>query len=362
MLSKSIASPTQPPSTDQGFFRTLLAGRGQSVRSAFASLRDSRRVTAKWDFPERGLFGARVELHPGEGEGFYEFLDIRDSIFVVTENVQSTHPRLELLPGDGLLSFHVRLAGVLTIAANSTTSLQIVAPTMLVWHQPPGIDTQEWWLPGRGLSVTIFCRPEFIRSALAAGDAAGGHIERYLVEHCSSISYCQLPVTAEIIAAVRSLASSSYDSRLLLLHMEAKALELYCLILSAFDRLCQTTNEQYSNNDHRAIHRAREILSSRFRPIPTIQEIAREVGVNETKLKSAFKTVFGRTMFEYGQLCRMEHAMKLLRDRHMPIGLVAEAVGYSHQTSFASAFKDYFGYQPKEVRRMPGTDPQNSAI
>jgi AraC-like DNA-binding protein len=37
----------------------------------------------------------------------------------------------------------------------------------------------------------------------------------------------------------------------------------------------------------------------------------------------------------------------------MRIGLVAEAVGYTHQTTFASAFKKHFGYRPKEIRKLP---------
>lgn len=49
----------------------------------------------------------------------------------------------------------------------------------------------------------------------------------------------------------------------------------------------------------------------------------------------------------------MHHAMRLLRDGHMRIGRVAEAVGYTHQTTFASAFKQYFGYRPKEICKLP---------
>jgi transcriptional regulator GlxA family with amidase domain len=39
---------------------------------------------------------------------------------------------------------------------------------------------------------------------------------------------------------------------------------------------------------------------------------------------------------------RMRHALELLRCKHMPVSRVAVAVGYSHQTSFASAFNKQF--------------------
>jgi AraC-like DNA-binding protein len=306
-----------------------------------------------------------VELEKSHSHGFCEFLEIRGSVYVVTENAEYSRALLEFLPGDGLLSFHVRLAGSLSIAASRTTTLQVVSPTLLVWHQPVGVDANEWWTPGtRGLSVTIYSRPEFVRSVLAKSNMASTHqIEQFLVDSSPRINYCQLPVNSEILVAAQGLASPPYDGRLRLIHMEAKALELYCLILSAFDRLSDPVIEYYSEADRKRLYRAREILSSRFNPVPTIRSMAHEIGINETKLKNGFKTLFGKTVFEYGQLCRMEYAMQLLRNQRLPIGLVAEAVGYSHQTSFASAFKQHFGYRPREVRNVPSaTSPASETM
>lgn len=52
------------------------------------------------------------------------------------------------------------------------------------------------------------------------------------------------------------------------------------------------------------------------------------------------------TIFEYALERRMKHALELLRCKHEPVGQVAYAVGYRHQTSFASAFHEYFGFLP----------------
>jgi AraC-like DNA-binding protein len=43
--------------------------------------------------------------------------------------------------------------------------------------------------------------------------------------------------------------------------------------------------------------------------------------------------------------------MGLLRDKQKQVARVAEAVGYGHQTSFATAFRRHFGMRPKDVRR-----------
>jgi AraC-like DNA-binding protein len=34
----------------------------------------------------------------------------------------------------------------------------------------------------------------------------------------------------------------------------------------------------------------------------------------------------------------------------LSVGQVAHAVGYRHQTSFAAAFKEHFGFSPREAR------------
>lgn len=342
-----------PPHTDRGLFRASLAGRGGSLQDAFALLRLSQRVSRLCEFPDRRLFGGRIETDHDEGEGYFDFLQIGNSMYVVIENAVYSEPRLELVPGDGLLSFHVRLSGGFTICASRASPIRVQGPSLLVWLQPSGIDASEWQLPGRReVSVTLFCRPEFVSGLVPESGTMPRHIRRFLATETGALNYCQLPVDAEILDTASRIVRSSYSGRMHLVHLEAKVLELFCQILRAFDRLSENFGEQYGERDLERLHRAREILATRFAPVPTIRSTARELGINESKLKRGFKTLFGKTVFEYGHECRMQHALQLLRDRHMRIGLVAEAAGYMHQTTFASAFKQHFGYRPKEIRRL----------
>lgn len=342
-----------PPSTDRGFFRASLAGRGSSLMDAFALMRMSQRVSRLCEYPDRRLFGGRIETDRSEGEGYFDFLQVGDSMYVVIENAVYTEPRLEVVPGDGLLSFHVRLAGGFTICTSRASPIRVQGPSLLVWLQPNGIEASEWQLPGRReISVTLFCKPEFVSGLVPESGTMPRHIRRFLGSDPGTLNYCQLPVDAEILETASRVVRSAYAGRMHLVHLEAKSLELFCQILRAFDRLSEAFDEQYSERDLERLHRAREILASRFIPVPTIRSIARELGINESKLKRGFKTLFGKTVFEYGHECRMQHALQLLRDRHLRIGIVAEAAGYMHQTTFASAFKQHFGYRPKEIRRL----------
>ena len=55
--------------------------------------------------PSRKLFGARVKLPPEEGEGYWDLTQIGDDVCVITENFVYKDPRIELVPGDGLVQF-----------------------------------------------------------------------------------------------------------------------------------------------------------------------------------------------------------------------------------------------------------------
>lgn len=92
------------------------------------------------------------------------------------------------------------------------------------------------------------------------------------------------------------------------------------------------------------------MVASNMRSPLRICDIARATGMSESKLKRTFKARFGVTIFEYGFDRRMRYALELLRCKRMSVGQVAYSVGYRHQTSFASAFHEHFGFLPSKAR------------
>lgn len=92
-----------------------------------------------------------------------------------------------------------------------------------------------------------------------------------------------------------------------------------------------------SESETRQLDVARRMLAENLRAPLRICDIARAIGMSESKLKRTFKARFGATVFDYGLECRMRHALELLRCKRMAVGQVTYLVGYRHQTSFASA-------------------------
>lgn len=75
-----------------------------------------------------------------------------------------------------------------------------------------------------------------------------------------------------------------------------------------------------------------------------------------TKLKSSFKKYYNCTIIEYVQQRRMRQAEYLLAYTELPIGQIAQTVGYSTSSRFAELFQKNTGLLPLEYKRMAQKD------
>ena len=121
---------------------------------------------------------------------------------------------------------------------------------------------------------------------------------------------------------------------------------LLCLVGDYLEREDQLAFPKAKIGDEKRLIAARQVIAERFRAPPAIKEIARQVGLSESKLTSGFKLRFGETLGECARRLRLEAARDLLRVRTGRIDVVAAEVGYRHLSSFSAAFSAHFGYPP----------------
>jgi len=103
-------------------------------------------------------------------------------------------------------------------------------------------------------------------------------------------------------------------------------------------------------SDRRRMLAARDCLEARIDDPPTTLALAREVGVNDFKLKRDFKRSFGETIFGYVRRRRLERASIQL-DEGLSVQEAAFAAGYECPRCFADAFRRQFGILPRDVSR-----------
>ncbi len=126
-----------------------------------------------------------------------------------------------------------------------------------------------------------------------------------------------------------------------------KTLEFIVRSLSNLDIIDKSINL----DEQTIAKRAKDILHKNYIYAPTIKELAKLCATNECKLKKSFKKVYKNTIYGYIQELRLKRANLLLKEEHLSIKEVANAVGYSHSGYFAKLFFRRYGIYPKDINR-----------
>ncbi|WP_255452669.1 helix-turn-helix transcriptional regulator [Aquimarina sp. RZ0] len=158
--------------------------------------------------------------------------------------------------------------------------------------------------------------------------------------------------TQEILSEIISDKKNGLLKRLFL---ESKILELITLKL---DTKKSNTQEIKNQPDKlvKKLYKTQHLISSDLSIQYSIQQLAREIGLNDFALKKEFKRVFGQTIFEYATELRMKKAKQLLYHSTKPIYEISELVGYKNATHFTAAFKKIEGITPKKFRNTLVTE------
>ena len=143
------------------------------------------------------------------------------------------------------------------------------------------------------------------------------------------------------------IAKSSSGSIKERLQLEANALIWIADILSQSANANQVAVAGINANDREAIKKITNAMEQNPSKEFTMDDLCRMGGINEHKLKSAFKYIHGKTTFSYLREVRMDYAAKLLREDRLSVIQVANEVSYSNASHFAKAFKDRHKLLPK---------------
>ena len=83
----------------------------------------------------------------------------------------------------------------------------------------------------------------------------------------------------------------------------------------------------------------------------TITELSTIAGLNTSKLKQDFKSIYCSTIFKYITDLKMQKAKSLIQDKKLPIAQASFEVGYKNPQHFTVAFKKKFGVLPKDISK-----------
>ena len=213
--------------------------------------------------------------------------------------------------------------------------------------------TQEWSANSPILKVDIHIEPNFLRSYLSDyNQKTPSQLNQLLEGKDEKFYFHSGKTTPQMQLCLHQILNCPYQGATRQIYLEAKALELIAMRLQEVlseDNSQHCSSQVIRANDVERIHQAKEILRAQFENPPSLPELARQVGLNQRKLKQGFRACFGTTAFGYLHDYRMEQARLLLTDTQMGVTQVAYGVGYASLPSFSAAFRKKFGITPRNA-------------
>jgi AraC-like DNA-binding protein len=167
-------------------------------------------------------------------------------------------------------------------------------------------------------------------------------------KQASYLASQNLPITPAMSRLIDTIRHCEREGELRRLYIQVKVIELLMLQLEQHQQ-AQLGESTHLPPDQQKVQEAKAILENRFARPPTINELARLVGLNEFKLKKGFRELVGCPIYSYVVKLRMEQARQWLLERDKSIGEVAHYVGYKNHAHFTAAYKQYYNSLPSEL-------------
>jgi CheY-like chemotaxis protein/AraC-like DNA-binding protein len=98
------------------------------------------------------------------------------------------------------------------------------------------------------------------------------------------------------------------------------------------------------------VNGAQRILFDRLSDPPSLDELARLMGSNRRRLNEAFQSLCGQPVFSWLREERLRRAYAIVVNTDTSVTVIGDMLGYSSAANFTKAFRDRFGYSPRELR------------
>lgn len=133
----------------------------------------------------------------------------------------------------------------------------------------------------------------------------------------------------------------------------AKSIELLCELLQAHASAQLTPTSAsagLSQLDQRRIAAARQLIDAEWSKKLTLNQIARQCGLNRSKLSRGFRDLYRCSVTEALAERRLSEARRQLLATDLPVSLIGYRSGYLNNASFTRAFGRRFGVSPTGFR------------
>jgi AraC-like DNA-binding protein len=301
-------------------------------------------------------FGAehhyRFDCADGQITGHGELIALADGFLMQLSDAEARWPRVISVSSPDVLRIRISLEGSECCSRDGERAMTTEGPTVLVVLEPPAQPPTRVVFSGRQGMVQMFADREALQQLWNGREhELPGLLQAFLAGTMTQTASRRLPLKSDLLRCLDDLRRCDQEGLARTLFMRAKGFESFCHVLKMMEIEEGFGGADASLVTSRGVLRAQQILKQRFVAPPSLDDLAREVGISRSSLCAGFRQIVGQSIGGYIQELRMERALELLSDSSEAITEIAYQVGYCHQSSFTVAIQRRFGMSPSELRR-----------
>jgi len=207
--------------------------------------------------------------------------------------------------------------------------------------------------PGQHCETVALMISQERLSSLLAGMRLPNEIDEFLAGSTENKGF-SVKISMLIRGLSSQLIASPYDGDLAKLYLNGILLKTLAAILSDLNGSSDATPRPHQG-EHAKVAMAIDLLQSDLAHPPTMETLARTVGLTQRRLAELFKAKTGMTIVEWLVGRKIEQAAALLRQGDQSIKEIAYCLGYAQVGTFTSQFTRRVGLPPAQFRRSVHT-------
>ncbi|GAB4021499.1 helix-turn-helix transcriptional regulator [Spirosoma koreense] len=152
----------------------------------------------------------------------------------------------------------------------------------------------------------------------------------------------------DVQKTLKQVTDARQNGELTALYYSIKVQELLLLLFEQLLRRDTVRHSPVYKDDIDNLFIVRTAVLADLGQPPHLAQLARLVGMSETKLKDLFRQVFGDSIYNYYQKARMEEAAFLLKQGGHSVTDVGTQLGFTNLSHFSRLFEKHYGVKPKK--------------
>lgn len=245
----------------------------------------------------------------------------------------------------GVITMHFMLKGHIHCLLRGFGEVWLTEGLYHLFYVPGGVRHKAWFEKGDYLSFHIDLSRQYLKRLAAkyaelqeVADKTAHHSAKGVQQHEARIT----PRIRGIIKEIRRCPEEEPDKSW---YLDIRIRELLLLYVQDMPHKKGALPQRVKR-----LEEMKAYILSHLDQVHTIALLAKRVKMSESTFRRQFTNHFGQPLRSFLFHARMEAAMDILLHSDMPVGNIADAVGYHDFSNFSRAFKKYFGHPPGHFR------------